>query len=73
MGDADCNNTVDENDGLAVIGAFAGLGPVGCPEPADVNCDQAIDPKDALAIFKYAADISSASAGCTPIGQPLTG
>lgn len=71
QGDADCDHDVDIGDGLAVLRAFGGIGTIGCPDAANVNCEGGSDPIDTLLITKFAAGISFAAAGCTPIGQPL--
>lgn len=71
QGDADCNGSVNTADGVAVLKGFGGVDNLPCPARANVNCDSAVDPQDALAIVKFDSGISSASAGCTPIGQPL--
>ncbi|MEO8457551.1 MAG: hypothetical protein ABI559_07055 [Chloroflexota bacterium] len=70
-GDADCDGDVDTDDGLAVLRNFGSLSTVFCPGQANVNCDGADDPLDALLIFKYLANLTTATAGCTPIGQTI--
>ena len=48
--------------------------PAGCPSYQDnVNCDNAIDARDVLAVLRYLAGTAPlpVPTGCTPIGSPL--
>ena len=74
-GDADCNETVNEQDGMIVLLWAAGFTPISpCLNQNDgVNCLEGIDVSDVLAIISYLGSIPfSLPAGCPAIGILLT-
>ena len=70
-GDADCNQSVNGEDGMIVLLWAAGFTPVSpCLDLEDgVNCETGIDVSDVLAIISYLGNIPvSLPAGCPALG-----
>ena len=68
QGDADCNETVDVSDLLAVLLALGDAGTAPCSAYADVDCDGVVSGLDALLILRYISQLASAIPGCPPVG-----
>ncbi len=69
QGDADCNETVDVSDLLAVLLTLADVGAAApCSAYADVNCDGVVNGSDALLILRYISQLTSAIPDCPPVG-----
>jgi alpha-tubulin suppressor-like RCC1 family protein len=59
IGDADCNDVVNEMDGGVALGNIAGVGSApGCIDLANVKCDDGLNVVDVLLIFKHAAGLA---------------
>jgi alpha-tubulin suppressor-like RCC1 family protein len=58
MGDANCDDAVNETDGRLALGSVAQVGaPPSCIELANVKCDDGLTVLDVLFIFRYAATL----------------
>jgi hypothetical protein len=68
QGDADCNETVDVNDLLAVLQTLGGVGAAPCSGYADVNCDGIVSGLDAVIILRHVSQLTSTIPGCPPVG-----
>ncbi|MCH7809128.1 MAG: hypothetical protein IH863_00940 [Chloroflexi bacterium] len=68
QGDADCNETVDVKDVLAVLQTLGGAAVAACSAYADVNCDGIVSGADAVIILRHVSQLPSAIAGCPPVG-----
>ncbi len=68
QGDADCNETVDASDLLAVLQTLGDFGAAPCLAYADVNCDGVISGLDAVIILRHISQLPSAVAGCPAVG-----
>ena len=68
QGDADCNETVDLNDLLAVLQTLGGADSAPCADYADVNCDGIVSGLDAVIILRYISQLASAIPDCPPVG-----
>ena len=65
---ADCNETIDVGDLLALLQTLGDFGTAPCSAYADVNCDGIISGLDAVLILRYISQLPSAVAGCPAIG-----
>ena len=68
QGDADCNETVDMSDLLAVLLTLGNAGAAPCSAYADVNCDGVVSGLDAVLILRHVSQMPSTIPGCPPIG-----
>lgn len=68
FGDADCSTAVGAPDMLAVLAYAGDVEASLCVWAGDVNCDNSIDVKDALAIGLNVAGVTQPTGGCTHIG-----
>jgi hypothetical protein len=68
QGDADCNQTVDAGDLLAVLLTLGTESAAPCSGYADVNCDGVVSGLDAVLILRYVSGLASAIPGCPPVG-----
>jgi hypothetical protein len=69
MGDANCDDVVNGDDGAAALGAIAEVGSPGCVDLANVKCDDALDVTDVMFIFRFAALLGVQLPGqCRAIG-----
>ncbi|MCI0782981.1 MAG: matrixin family metalloprotease [Chloroflexi bacterium] len=68
QGDADCNETVDASDLLAVLQTLGDFGAAPCLAYADVNCDGVISGLDAVIILRHISQLPSTVAGCPAVG-----
>ncbi|MCH7484017.1 MAG: matrixin family metalloprotease [Chloroflexi bacterium] len=68
QGDADCNETVDMSDLLAVLQTLGGTAVAPCSDYADVNCDGIVSGADAVIILRHISQLPSAIPDCPPVG-----
>ncbi len=69
QGDADCNETVDVSDLLAVLLAIGDTDAAApCSSHTDVNCDGVISGLDAVLILRHISQLPSTIPGCPPVG-----
>ena len=69
QGDADCNETVDVSDLLAVLLAIGNTDAAApCASDTDVNCDGVISGLDALLILRHISQLPTTIPGCPPVG-----
>ena len=68
QGDADCSETIDVSDLLAVLQTLGGSGTAPCFDYADVDCDAIVSGLDALIILHHISQLPSAIPDCPPVG-----
>ena len=68
QGDADCNETVDVSDILAVLKTLGGTSTAPCSGYADVNCDGIVNGLDAVIILRHVSQLPNTIPGCPPVG-----
>ena len=67
-GDADCNETIDVSDLLAILLTIADAGAAPCSLYADVDCDGTVQGLDAVIILRFVSELAIAIPGCPPVG-----
>ena len=68
QGDADCNETVDVSDILAVLHTLGGTSAAPCSGYADVNCDGIVNGLDAVIILRHVSQLPNTIPDCPPVG-----